>query len=172
MFPLKDPLFQDFRFNYIPEWTIWSFKIQKNFCVEAHHNHQAPFPDPSPQISDIRTLDSGFISGKHFEMSSFGEKKAIKFSKDNCPEFLEYNQRQLSRIYPAGLRIDSSNYNPVQFWNVGCQLGNDSIDRLILLLKFYKMGTHSTRTSRLWLGHADWWLQASVVRKHNFSSII
>ena len=27
-----------------------------------------------------------------------------------------------SRIYPKGTRLDSSNYNPVPFWNVGSQL--------------------------------------------------
>ncbi|KAG7253081.1 hypothetical protein CRUP_021192 [Coryphaenoides rupestris] len=29
---------------------------------------------------------------------------------------------QLSRIYPKGTRVDSSNYNPQVFWNAGCQL--------------------------------------------------
>ena len=38
-------------------------------------------------------------------------------------EFVEYNKRQLSRIYPAGGRVDSSNYNPQQAWNAGCQIG-------------------------------------------------
>ena len=56
-------------------------------------------------------------------MSSFGEAKAIKFAKTDCRAILEYNQRQLSRIYPAGARIDSSNLNPTTQWNVGCQLG-------------------------------------------------
>lgn len=29
----------------------------------------------------------------------------------------------MSRIYPAGSRTDSSNYNPVPLWNAGCQIG-------------------------------------------------
>lgn len=33
-----------------------------------------------------------------------------------------YNKMQLSRIYPKGTRVDSSNYNPQLFWNAGCQL--------------------------------------------------
>ena len=57
-------------------------------------------------------------------MSSFGEAKALKFAKMDTLAILQYNQRQLSRIYPAGARIDSSNYNPVILWNVGCQLGD------------------------------------------------
>ena len=33
-----------------------------------------------------------------------------------------YNTRQLIRIYPAGTRVNSSNYNPVPMWKYGCQL--------------------------------------------------
>uniref|UniRef100_A0AAQ4P7M5 Phosphoinositide phospholipase C n=1 Tax=Gasterosteus aculeatus aculeatus TaxID=481459 RepID=A0AAQ4P7M5_GASAC len=33
-----------------------------------------------------------------------------------------YNKRQMSRIYPKGTRMDSSNYSPRPFWNVGCQM--------------------------------------------------
>lgn len=33
-----------------------------------------------------------------------------------------YNKKQLSRIYPKGTRVDSSNYMPQLFWNVGCQM--------------------------------------------------
>lgn len=64
------------------------------------------------------------LSGKYYEMSSFGEAKAMKFAKSaDCRALLEYNKRQLSRIYPAGARIDSSNYLPTTLWNAGCQLG-------------------------------------------------
>jgi phosphatidylinositol phospholipase C eta len=34
-----------------------------------------------------------------------------------------YNQKQLTRIYPSAYRIDSSNFNPLPYWNAGCQLG-------------------------------------------------
>lgn len=37
-------------------------------------------------------------------------------------EFVEYNKMQLSRIYPKGTRVDSSNYMPQLFWNAGCQM--------------------------------------------------
>jgi len=61
--------------------------------------------------------------GKHYEMSSFGEKKALKFAHEDPKAFLQHNQRQLCRIYPAGGRIDSSNYDPMILWTVGSQLG-------------------------------------------------
>lgn len=28
----------------------------------------------------------------------------------------------MSRIYPKGTRMDSSNYQPQMFWNIGCQM--------------------------------------------------
>ena len=56
-------------------------------------------------------------------MSSFGEKKAVQFAKEQGQQFVEFTRRQLARIYPAGTRIDSSNYDPVALWNAGCQLG-------------------------------------------------
>ncbi|KAI4492377.1 hypothetical protein M0804_002168 [Polistes exclamans] len=37
-------------------------------------------------------------------------------------EFVNYNKHQLSRVYPAGTRFDSSNFMPQVFWNAGCQL--------------------------------------------------
>ena len=33
-----------------------------------------------------------------------------------------YNRNQLSRCYPKGARVDSSNYDPMPMWNVGCQM--------------------------------------------------
>ena len=40
-------------------------------------------------------------------------------------EFVNHNARQLSRIYPSGMRTDSSNFNPQDMWGVGCQIGKD-----------------------------------------------
>lgn len=37
--------------------------------------------------------------------------------------FVRHNSRQLSRIYPSGQRLQSSNYDPQEMWNGGCQMG-------------------------------------------------
>uniref|UniRef100_A0A8C1UGJ1 Phosphoinositide phospholipase C n=1 Tax=Cyprinus carpio TaxID=7962 RepID=A0A8C1UGJ1_CYPCA len=58
----------------------------------------------------------------NYEMSSFVETKALELLKESPVEFVEYNKMQLSRIYPKGTRVDSSNYMPQVFWNAGCQL--------------------------------------------------
>ncbi|XP_066575107.1 1-phosphatidylinositol 4,5-bisphosphate phosphodiesterase beta-3 isoform X1 [Amia ocellicauda] len=59
---------------------------------------------------------------KFFEMSSLVETKGMDILKGAPTEFVEYNKKQLSRIYPKGTRVDSSNYMPQIFWNVGCQM--------------------------------------------------
>ncbi|KTF92062.1 hypothetical protein cypCar_00039688, partial [Cyprinus carpio] len=59
---------------------------------------------------------------RSYEMSSFVETKALELLKESPVEFVEYNKMQLSRIYPKGTRVDSSNYMPQVFWNAGCQL--------------------------------------------------
>ncbi|XP_040297205.1 1-phosphatidylinositol 4,5-bisphosphate phosphodiesterase delta-4 isoform X5 [Bufo bufo] len=62
------------------------------------------------------------IQYKLYEMSSFTEYKARKLVKEPGNEFVRHNAWQLTRVYPTGLRTDSSNYNPQDMWNVGCQM--------------------------------------------------
>uniref|UniRef100_A0A1A8DN49 1-phosphatidylinositol 4,5-bisphosphate phosphodiesterase gamma n=2 Tax=Nothobranchius TaxID=28779 RepID=A0A1A8DN49_NOTKA len=57
------------------------------------------------------------------DMSSFPETKAEKYiNKCKGKKFLQYNRLQLSRIYPRGQRLDSSNYDPLPMWLCGSQL--------------------------------------------------
>ncbi|XP_010870757.2 1-phosphatidylinositol 4,5-bisphosphate phosphodiesterase gamma-1 isoform X1 [Esox lucius] len=57
------------------------------------------------------------------DMSSFPETKAEKFAtRARGKRFLQYNRRQLSRVYPRGQRLDSSNYDPLPMWLCGSQL--------------------------------------------------
>eukprot|EP01117_Protostelium_nocturnum_P006576 TRINITY_DN2369_c0_g1_i1.p1 TRINITY_DN2369_c0_g1~~TRINITY_DN2369_c0_g1_i1.p1 ORF type:complete len:599 (+),score=252.39 TRINITY_DN2369_c0_g1_i1:142-1938(+) len=61
-------------------------------------------------------------SFKPWDMSSFSEEKVEFFGKKNAGDFIEYNTRNLSRIFPKGTRFDSSNYDPVPAWNHGAQI--------------------------------------------------
>ncbi|EDO38229.1 predicted protein, partial [Nematostella vectensis] len=61
-------------------------------------------------------------NAKFYQMSSFVESKVATLAQNKAAGFVEYNTRQLSRTYPAGSRVDSSNYNPQVAWNVGCQI--------------------------------------------------
>lgn len=56
-------------------------------------------------------------------MSSFSELKVNKFMKSGHGSGLViYNTKQLSRIYPKGSRVNSSNYDPVPGWTCGSQM--------------------------------------------------
>ncbi|UJR16323.1 hypothetical protein I4U23_003229 [Adineta vaga] len=59
---------------------------------------------------------------RSYEMSSFSEDQATSLIRDRARDFLEYNQRQFSRIYPRGMRFDSNNFDPYLYWPIGCQL--------------------------------------------------
>lgn len=84
----------------------------------------------SPELSDLvvycqSVLFQGFDAANQSppsEMSSFSENEALKLIKDSGKQFVRHNNRQLSRIYPSGQRLQSSNYNPQEMWNAGCQM--------------------------------------------------
>nr|XP_060616268.1 1-phosphatidylinositol 4,5-bisphosphate phosphodiesterase beta-2 [Anolis sagrei ordinatus] len=59
---------------------------------------------------------------RSYVVSSFTEMKAYELLTRSPIQFVDYNKRQMSRIYPKGTRMDSSNYMPQMFWNVGCQM--------------------------------------------------
>ena len=59
---------------------------------------------------------------KHYHMSSFSETAGLGYLRHAALDFVKYNARQNSRIYPKGERISSNNYVPQLFWNVGCQM--------------------------------------------------
>ena len=63
---------------------------------------------------------------KFYEMCSFSETLSRRLIVSYPEEFVGYNKSLLSRIYPAGKRVDSSNYNPQDMWNCGCQMGKEN----------------------------------------------
>uniref|UniRef100_A0A8C1VQZ8 Phosphoinositide phospholipase C n=1 Tax=Cyprinus carpio TaxID=7962 RepID=A0A8C1VQZ8_CYPCA len=70
----------------------------------------------------FHSFEHSRMSAKPDEMSSFSESKARKYSKEAGSDFVLHNTRQLTRVYPSGIRTDSSNYCPVDMWNMGCQI--------------------------------------------------
>lgn len=63
------------------------------------------------------------LSGTTGNVLSFSETRAHQVVQQKSEQFMIYNQKQLTRIYPSAYRIDSSNFNPLPYWNAGCQLG-------------------------------------------------
>jgi phosphatidylinositol phospholipase C delta len=57
-------------------------------------------------------------------MHSISEPKIAKIlgkSGQPAKSWREYNQKHMTRTYPSGVRVDSSNYNPIMAWAVGSQ---------------------------------------------------
>ncbi|XP_027145277.1 1-phosphatidylinositol 4,5-bisphosphate phosphodiesterase delta-3-A [Larimichthys crocea] len=84
----------------------------------------------SPELSEL-VVYTRSVPFKSFEqaakspatdMSSFSESEALRHIKDSGIHFVRHNSHQLSRIYPSGQRLQSSNYNPQEMWNGGCQI--------------------------------------------------
>eukprot|EP01117_Protostelium_nocturnum_P011946 TRINITY_DN4370_c0_g1_i2.p1 TRINITY_DN4370_c0_g1~~TRINITY_DN4370_c0_g1_i2.p1 ORF type:complete len:1078 (+),score=361.84 TRINITY_DN4370_c0_g1_i2:54-3287(+) len=89
-------------------------------------------PIPSGHVSkELETLvylptvgfkDFKTVRKVPWEMISIGEVKASKISDKYADEMTKFTTVQFTRVYPKGSRVDSSNYNPMTAWNIGCQL--------------------------------------------------
>ncbi|KAL3872742.1 hypothetical protein ACJMK2_035946 [Sinanodonta woodiana] len=82
--------------------------------LSAMVNYTQPVKFQGFDVSEERNM--------HYHMSSFNENTGLGYLKTQAIEFVNYNKRQMSRIYPKGGRVDSSNYMPQIFWNAGCQM--------------------------------------------------
>lgn len=89
--------------------------------------------DTVQELSDITFLATGKV--KEYTpacsnsipvdyMSSVSEPKTFKNLKktDVVEGWVNHNRKHLTRIYPKGTRIDSSNYNPAPAWAAGNQM--------------------------------------------------
>uniref|UniRef100_A0A8C6KIR2 Phosphoinositide phospholipase C n=1 Tax=Nothobranchius furzeri TaxID=105023 RepID=A0A8C6KIR2_NOTFU len=126
--PLSDLLLEE-----LPSPEVHTLK-----CTRAHthffkalrlsekHLQTTFHPELSALVVYCRSVPfRGFENARKLppeEMSSFSECEAVKLIKDSGKLFVRHNSRQLSRIYPSGQRLQSSNYDPQEMWNCGCQM--------------------------------------------------
>uniref|UniRef100_A0AAY4BL27 Phosphoinositide phospholipase C n=1 Tax=Denticeps clupeoides TaxID=299321 RepID=A0AAY4BL27_9TELE len=99
----------------------------------------------SRALSDLVKYTKSVAASATWQVSSLSETKAHQIMQQKPGQFVHFNQRQLSRIYPSSYRVDSSNFNPQPFWNAGCQLvalNYQSEGRVLQLnrAKFYSNG--------------------------------
>ncbi|MGH0115766.1 UNVERIFIED_CONTAM: hypothetical protein FKN15_046951 [Acipenser sinensis] len=81
------------------------------------------------EISDLviycqpRSKDKdNFTRYDYKEIRSFVENKVPNAKGQKVEDFVRYNRKALSRIYPKGQRMDSSNYDPYSLWMCGCHM--------------------------------------------------
>ncbi|PNI98278.1 PLCZ1 isoform 12 [Pan troglodytes] len=121
---------------------VMADNLQATFGESLLSDMLDDFPDtlPSPEtrklkialaLSDlvIYTKAEKFKSFQHSrlyqqfnENNSIGETQARKLSKLRVHEFIFHTRKFITRIYPKATRADSSNFNPQEFWNIGCQM--------------------------------------------------
>ena len=59
---------------------------------------------------------------KYDQLYSFTDRKAAGFLQKQPEELKELVKNRLLRIYPSVMRLNSSNYNPIQYWDAGVQM--------------------------------------------------
>lgn len=72
--------------------------------------------------ANTRKLHQPNVNSPCFQCSSINEASAKKLCRKHPLQLIAHTESQLMRTYPAGLRIDSSNFNPVFFWAFGIQM--------------------------------------------------
>ncbi|KAJ9076336.1 hypothetical protein DSO57_1027244 [Entomophthora muscae] len=82
---------------------------------------------PYCQTEKFKDFQHAQENTKYFQMSSFSKDSLLESFKKcslkpHMLDFLYHNQKFLSRVFPDGLQIDSSNFNPLPFWLAGFQL--------------------------------------------------
>ncbi|KAI1316363.1 Phospholipase C [Mortierella claussenii] len=53
---------------------------------------------------------------------SFSERVSLRLGKQSLQEYINLNKSHLTRVYPAGFRINSTNYDPHHHWAAGAQV--------------------------------------------------
>ncbi|XP_028163423.1 1-phosphatidylinositol 4,5-bisphosphate phosphodiesterase epsilon-1-like, partial [Ostrinia furnacalis] len=69
-----------------------------------------------------RCLNAPAVHHPCYRCSSVNEAIGKKICRKHSRALIAHTETQLVRTYPAGLRIDSSNFDPVVFWSCGVQL--------------------------------------------------
>jgi phosphatidylinositol phospholipase C, delta len=72
-------------------------------------------------VGSVKTSTWG-AEEQPYHVESFTEGEAGRLGMVEPLNFTLQNSRMLARTYPLGARIDSSNYDPMPLWRLGCQM--------------------------------------------------
>ncbi|XP_068116036.1 1-phosphatidylinositol 4,5-bisphosphate phosphodiesterase gamma-2 isoform X3 [Hyperolius riggenbachi] len=112
------------------EWCKYIHQIihQKGaeiFLIRTWEKNQVIARELSDLVIYCKPVSNGkddFDKSDFREVRSFLENKAETHSRLKPNELLRYNRRALTRVYPKGPRVDSSNYDPLRLWLCGVQM--------------------------------------------------
>ncbi|TID21167.1 hypothetical protein CANINC_003447 [Pichia inconspicua] len=78
----------------------------------------------APYLIGIKFRNFSLPESKTFNhVFSFSDRSLISMMRDQIKlvSILKHNRRGLMRVYPSIIRYNSNNFNPIPFWEVGCQ---------------------------------------------------
>ncbi|KAG8182202.1 hypothetical protein JTE90_004139 [Oedothorax gibbosus] len=110
--------------NSSPTNSVKVKKMSSRRNLLASSSGAASLPGTPPMSFDSKA-DQGFLKrslAPCYQVSSVNENTAKKLCKRHPLTLMSHCESQLMRTYPAGMRIDSSNFNPVIFWSFGIQM--------------------------------------------------
>lgn len=79
----------------------------------------------SPYLVGIKFRNFSLPESKTFNhVFSFSDRSLLILMRDKIKllAILKHNKRGLMRIYPSIVRYKSDNFNPIKFWETGCQM--------------------------------------------------
>ncbi|VVD02835.1 unnamed protein product [Leptidea sinapis] len=98
--------------------------VKQQMMKEAEPGSSFESSESSDSTATQSTGWSRRVAPQHpcYRCSSVNEAIAKKICRKHPLALVAHTESQLVRTYPAGLRIDSSNFDPVLFWSCGVQL--------------------------------------------------
>jgi hypothetical protein len=116
---------QDKEGNLIRAVGQWEKELYDLITLRA-----IPFQDKIKQLKLSNEEDQADPNVDNNESNSFSPHAMFNMSegfaytkiKKHENIFAEHNKEQMTRVYPRGTRIMSSNFNPLFYWHAGCQL--------------------------------------------------
>lgn len=86
--------------------------------VETELSALVVYVQPTP----FDSFDLAKKRNRAYECVSLVEDRAMMHLKKDPVHFIDFNKRQLTRIYPNATRVKSTNFLPFFFWSAGCQM--------------------------------------------------
>uniref|UniRef100_A0A8C4HF19 Phosphoinositide phospholipase C n=1 Tax=Dicentrarchus labrax TaxID=13489 RepID=A0A8C4HF19_DICLA len=136
------------------------FDLAAGSLEELFEWYQVAWDITQREMSKQYHREQEVYSYTYKEIRSFMENKIP--GKSRTKDFLQYNCKALSRIYPKGQRVESSNYDPYPLWAVGCHM---------VALNFQTADKYTQLNSALFSlnGHTGYVLQPELMRDDGYN---
>ena len=95
------------------------------------NNSRLAAPPPAVSVNGGGSNQGPYdvLTNPIYQCMSLPESRAKTLCRKQPQRMLEHTELQFVRVYPAGMRIDSSNFNPIPFWSCGIQMAVSRADK-------------------------------------------